>query len=281
MTPRGAALRRGAVAFVLTALAAAGCGGGGSKSTGSGTPRSATPANFDFGSNNPLRATAFGDSITLGELGDPGLTRRGLGLRSVTSRLVTTNNYPNNLQNMLRGLDPGWRVINRGVGGETTAGGAARLPGVLAADRPGFVLIMEGTNDASRELDPASIVGNLDSMVSRAQESHTVPVLGTIPPNFRNDPGAQAVIDQANAMLRTLARSRGVVLAEIFDGMNDRSLFGSPDQGINDPLHPNEQGYVRMAGIWFDAMQRAIPAATTAGPVQPVGGTTPALSKRR
>ncbi len=220
----------------------------------------------------------------MGELGDPGLTRRGLGLRSVTSRLATSNNYPNNLQNMLRGLDPGWRVINRGVSGETTAGGRARLPGVLAADRPGFVLIMEGTNDASREIDSASIVGNLDSMVSRAQENHTVPVLGTIPPNFRNDPGAQAIIDEANTMIRTLARNRGVVLAEIFDGMNDRSLFGTPDRGIDDPLHPNEQGYVRMAGIWFEAMQRAFPGPATAGPAgpaQPVGVATPSLSKRR
>jgi lysophospholipase L1-like esterase len=267
--------------LALAVLAAAGCGGGGSRSTGSSTPTATTPANFDFGSNNPLRATAFGDSITQGELGSPGLTRRGLNLGSVTSRLVTSNNYPNNLQNMLRGLDPNWRVINRGVGGETTARGRARLPGVLGADRPGFVLIMEGTNDATDGFDPASIVGNLDSMVSRAQENHTVPILATIPPNFRNDPGARAIIDESNVKIRTLARNRGVVLAEIFDNMNDRSLFGTPDRGINDPLHPNEQGYVRMAGIWFEAMQRAFPAPATAGPVQPVGAATPSLSKRR
>jgi lysophospholipase L1-like esterase len=202
----------------------------------------------------------------------------------VTSGILTSNNYPNNLQNMLRGLNPSWRVINRGVSGELTREGAARFPGVLAADRPGFVLIMEGTNDATRGFDPASIVGNLSSMVSRAQENHTVPVLGTIPPNFRNDPGAQAIIDESNTMIRTLARNRGVVLAEIFDNMNDRSLFGTPDRGINDPPHPNEQGYVRMAGIWFEAMQRALPGPATAGPagpVQPVGAATPSLSKRR
>jgi lysophospholipase L1-like esterase len=279
MASTGGARRPSAVALALVLLAVAGCGGGGSKSTGSGTPSSATPANFDFGSNSPLKATAFGDSITQGELGSPGLSRRGINLGSVTSRLLTSNNYPNNLQNMLRGLNPEWRVVNRGLGGETTARGRARLPGVLGVDRPGFVLIMEGTNDATDGFDPDSIVGNLDAMVSQALENHTIPILGTIPPNFRNDPGAQAIIDESNPKIRNLARTRGIVLAEIFDNMNDRSLFGTPDRGINDPLHPNEQGYVRMAAIWFDAMQRAFPAPVTAGPIPPVA--SPTQVKRR
>ena len=56
--------------------------------------------------------------------------------------------------------------------------------------------------------------------------------------------------------------------------MNDRSLFGlRPD---TDPLHPNEQGYSVMAGTWFSAMQRAIPAARSASAPAtppPPGGT--------
>src|SRR5262249_646410 len=155
-----------------------------------------------------------------------------------------------------------------------------------AADRPGFILIMEGTNDASRELDPGAIVANLDAMVGQAQANQTIPLLATIPPNFRNDTGAQDVISRANTMIPALARSRNMVLAEIFDGMNDRSLFGSPELGINDPLHPNEQGYVKMAGIWFTAMQRAIPAGPVATAPAPTptpvpGGTAPAQTKRR
>jgi lysophospholipase L1-like esterase len=153
---------------------------------------------------------------------------------------------------------------------------------VLAADKPGFILIMEGTNDATRELDSAFIVGNLDSMVSQAQANHTIPVLATIPPNFRNDPGAKATIDEANTRIRNLARDRGIVLAEVFNGMNDPTLFGSPDLGINDPLHPNERGYVRMAAIFFDAMQHAFPGATTASLVQPAGrARSTALTKAR
>ena len=79
-------------------------GGASSSSTSSS---SQTAADFDFGGNNPRKATAFGDSITQGVLE---LKRRDF-------RLTTSNNYPALLQGKLQSLDPAWRVVNRGVGG--------------------------------------------------------------------------------------------------------------------------------------------------------------------
>ena len=56
------------------------------------------------------------------------------------------------------------------------------------------------------------------------------------------------MIDAANGLIRGLASAEGIVLAEIFNGMNNRSLFGlAPDR---DPLHPNDEGYRVMANIW-------------------------------
>jgi lysophospholipase L1-like esterase len=176
-------------------------------------------------------------------------------------------------------------VINRGVAGELATEGRGRLSGVVARDRPGFVLIMEGTNDASRGEDPTFIVASLEAMVDRAKANRSIPVLGTIPPNFRSFSVPRDVINVANTMIRTSAQARGVALAEIFNGMNDRNLFGSPALGIDDPLHPNEQGYVRMASIWFAAMQRVIPAAPpppppAAPPPPPPGGGGSDLGQR-
>jgi lysophospholipase L1-like esterase len=229
--------------------AAAGCGGGKSSSTSSSSQAS---SDFDFGNNDSRKATAFGDSITEGVLE---LKRRDL-------RLSTGNNYPNILQGRLQSLDPAWRVINRGVGGEHSGEGAARMPSILRLDKPGFVLILEGTNDAHQCQDSIALVNNLRSMVQAAIANKTIPILGTIPPSFRNNPCADDIIAEANINIRALASASGVVVAEIFDGMNQRDLFGiAPDR---DPIHPNEQGYRVMADIWFQAMLQAIPGGTTA-----------------
>lgn len=245
------------VCLVIALLAAAGCGGG-SNSTGSSSSSSQTPSDFDFGGNNPRKATAFGDSITQGVLE---LKRRDF-------RLSTSNNYPAILQGKLRGLDPAWVVVNRGVGGEETAAGVRRLPGTLRADRPGFVLILEGSNDAHQCHSSGTAAANLRNMVLIAKANQSIPVIGTLPPSFRNNPCADDVIFEVNNLIHGLATAENIVVAEIFDGMNDRSLFGiSPNR---DPLHPNERGYAVMADIWFQAMLQAIP-----------GGVSTALRRRR
>ena len=242
------------VCLGLILLAAAGCGGGSSSSTSD----SQTPVDFDFGGNSPRKVTAFGDSITRGVLE---LKRRDLGLN-------TSSNYPALLQGRLRSLDASWTVVNRGQPGEETAGGVRRIGGVLALDKSGFVLIMEGANDATDCLDANASARNLLGMVQIAKANRAIPIIGTVTPNFRNDPCAQNVVSQINVHVRTIASSEDIVLAEIHDGMNDRSLFG---QGPGrDPLHPNERGYAVMADIWAQAMTQAIP-----------GGVTAALRRRR
>ena len=229
-------------------LAATGCGGGSSSATGT----SQTPASFDFSGNNPTKATAFGDSITLGVLE---LKRRDL-------RLTTANNYPAILQSRLQGLDPAWRVVNRGRSGEHTFEGVSRLPSTLASDQPGYVLILEGSNDAQACLDTSVASSNLQNMVRIARTNRSIPIIGTIPPSFRDNPCANNFINAVNTNIRGFASAENVVVAEIFNGMNQRELFGvSPGR---DPLHPNELGYQVMADIWYQAMLRAIPGGVMA-----------------
>jgi lysophospholipase L1-like esterase len=243
----------------MLALVVAVVGCGHSSDTSGPSMGTTTASNVSFGSNNPRTVAAFGDSITFGVLEE----------RRIRAALDTSNNYPNVLQGLLQRLDPAWRVINRGRGGEVVQDGATRIGDVLHSDRPGFILIMEGTNNASRCDDAVFIVERLRTMVERAKANRTIPLLGTIPPNFRNDPCAHDVIDAANGLIRGLASAEGIVLAEIFTGMNERSLFGlAPDR---DPLHPNEGGYRVMANIWSNALKQAVPG----------GGTVVALHPKR
>lgn len=79
-----------------------------------------------------------------------------------------------------------YKVVNASVSGDTTAGGVARLPKLLAEHRPAVVVIELGGNDGLRGLPPEQAKKNLATMISRAKESGVkVLVLGVrLPPNF-------------------------------------------------------------------------------------------------
>lgn len=83
-----------------------------------------------------------------------------------------------------RGLDH--QVVNASVSGDTTAGGRARLPRLLAEHRPDWVVIELGGNDGLRGLPTAQLRQNLETMIRDSQENGAqVILLGMrLPPNY-------------------------------------------------------------------------------------------------
>src|SRR5690554_2812365 len=77
-------------------------------------------------------------------------------------------------------------VINASVSGDTTAGGLARLPGLLQEFQPELVVIELGGNDGLRALPVSNMQQNLSAMVELAQDAGAdVILLGMrIPPNY-------------------------------------------------------------------------------------------------
>jgi acyl-CoA thioesterase-1 len=68
-------------------------------------------------------------------------------------------------------------VKNASVSGETTAGGLARFPELLAEHQPEYVIIELGGNDGLRGLALTHIAANLTAMVRQAQEQDAVVLL--------------------------------------------------------------------------------------------------------
>jgi acyl-CoA thioesterase-1 len=68
-------------------------------------------------------------------------------------------------------MRPPRRVINASVSGATSADGVARLPGLLARDKPALVVIELGANDALRGLPLIEIERNLQRMIVRSREA--------------------------------------------------------------------------------------------------------------
>lgn len=84
---------------------------------------------------------------------------------------------------------PGWGVVNASVSGETTAGGAARIAGELARNRPDVVAIELGANDGLRGLPLEQTRANLEAMIAAARAANAkVLLIGMrLPPNYGPD----------------------------------------------------------------------------------------------
>ena len=187
----------------------------------------------------PSHCHAFGDSITAGVGDDP--ARAALG-------------YPPRLEGLVAGLV----VDNRGVGGERTPEGLARIDEVL--EEPGdCLLLMEGTNDISRGISPETTLFNLNMIASRAAAADRTPYHATlIPrlPNARFDPNNvenQALVQA----IRRLAADTGRGLVDPFEVFSARPrLFREVYYaGEEDPVgHPNGPGYDLLATTFADVL---------------------------
>ena len=68
-------------------------------------------------------------------------------------------------------------VVNASISGETTSGGLARLPALLAEHKPGVVVVELGANDGLRGLSLPDIRKNVASLVKLSRDAGAKVVL--------------------------------------------------------------------------------------------------------
>ena len=78
------------------------------------------------------------------------------------------------------------KVVNASISGDTSAGGRARLPALLAEHKPELVILELGGNDGLRGMLPTQLQQNLASMIDSSRASGAkVLLLGMqLPPNY-------------------------------------------------------------------------------------------------
>jgi acyl-CoA thioesterase I len=159
---------------------------------------------------------AFGDSLTA-----------GLGLPASEA-------FPAQLEAKLKAEGVDVKVVNAGVSGDTTTDGLARLDWALA-DKPGYVILALGANDALRGIDPKIVRANLEKMIDKiAASGAKILLLGMLAPS---NWGAQYERD-FDAIYPELAKEHGIPLYPFFlDGVAMNPAFNQPDG-----LHPNAKG---------------------------------------
>lgn len=138
------------------------------------------------------------------------------------------------LQQQLQEKQSHWQIVNASISGETTAGGLARLPDLMAKHQPQAVLIELGGNDGLRGFPTSQIEKNLQSMITEVQNNSAQAILMQIriPPNY-----GPRYTKQFIALYPALAEKNRVVYWPFF--MDD--IATNSDLMQADGIHPNMQ----------------------------------------
>ncbi len=181
-------------------------------------------APFSFAAAGPATILVVGDSLTA-----------GYGLAAAEA-------FPAQLERALVAQGHSVRVINAGISGDTSAGGAARLEWSLA-DNPDLVILALGANDALRGLSPEQTRANLATIITRLQERQiNVLLAGMLAPRNMGE----GYYNSFDKIYPELAQEFSVPLYPFFL----EGVAGKPELNLADGIHPNEAGVqVMVAGI--------------------------------
>ncbi len=172
------------------------------------------------------KLVCMGDSVTYGEF--------------VPSELV----WPTLLRDRL----PGWRILNRGVCGDTTRLGLERFPRDVQRERPNTVILQFGLNDFNRwETDEGlprvsanAFVVNLEEMVRRSLHFGASDVIVLTP---HRAPGAVKAATEAASMVRAGGfRGQAVRIVDLYD-------LAAIEITLDDGIHLSEHGHREYARV--------------------------------
>ncbi|MNM68663.1 Esterase TesA precursor [compost metagenome] len=145
--------------------------------------------------------------------------------------LDTGQGWVSLLEKRLKEKGYDYRVVNASISGDTSAGGLARLPALLAEEKPELVLIELGGNDGLRGMAPLHLQQNLAAMVSASRDSGAkVILLGMrLPPNY-----GERYTQAFAQVFQQVAEQQKVALVPFF---LDR-VGGNPQLMQPDGIHP-------------------------------------------
>jgi len=202
----------------------------------------------------PLRIMPLGASITWGTESED-----GNGYRKVLRDDLVTAGFSVDMVGSQKSGDmedndneghPGWRIA------EVSSAADATIP-----EQPNVVLINAGTNDCIQNYNVSTAHERMRSLVEKlfAEIPGTTVVLSTLLPNAVDsvDERVDSVNEKFRELVATLSSSgstaegaegQRIVLAEMNNGYITR------DELVEDGIHPNKEGYNKMAARWYEVI---------------------------
>jgi acyl-CoA thioesterase-1 len=158
--------------------------------------------------------------------------------------LDTQQGWVELLQERLKQQDIDLEVVNASISGDTSSGGLARLPALLAEHQPALVIIELGGNDGLRGQPPEQLQQNLAAMIadSRKQGAKVLLLGMQLPPNY----GARYTKAFAQ-VYSDLATTADVPLVDFFL----QGVGGQPQLMQADGIHPNAKAQPQLLeNVW-------------------------------
>ena len=215
-------------------------GSGGSGGTGGGATFQPCPE------TPPCKVLPLGDSITFGLGFDGGYRVELFHLALEGGHEITfTGTQQPNGPSMVDGVT--FPRNHAGISGQLIAEIGNRIPNPDMMDMPHIVLVHAGTNDMVRSRQGAEgrEEALIDKLIATAPDALIV-VSNLIPLRGNGD------IEVYNAAIPPMVEERASAGAHIIFA---DQFTGFPDSELGDGVHPNQAGYNRMAGVWYEAIE--------------------------
>jgi len=210
--------------------------------------------------NKPFTIVAFGDSITLAQEQPENLRWTAL-LEEKLNKAFPERKF---------------RVINAGVGGNTSREGLKRMAADVLAHKPSLALVQFGGNDATLEKDRHVSLEefrvNLETMRDEiAKLPGAKMALLTFPPlidawhlwnrepAFREQGGVDACAEKYRKVVRDFAQANGLAVADLNRVLRAAIQTSSAKEFIlNDGVHLRAQGHQTVADEVFRAIRPVV-----------------------
>ena len=202
----------------------------------------------------PCRILPLGDSITFG-VGEPGgyrvpLFRKALAAQKSLTFVGSLADGPEDVDGVP------FPKNHEGHSGWEIGQLDELIPAPALDPLPDIVLLMAGTNDCAHvnmpDTAPARLGKLLDDITSNNE--HVLVVVARPIPMIYDD--KNVCVQNIGAMLPGLVQER-VKAGKHLVLVNQYTGF--PLTELGDGLHPNANGYARMAGVWFDFLGEVLP----------------------
>lgn len=153
--------------------------------------------------------------------------------------------FPALIQGKIDSLGLPYKVINGGLSGETTSGGANRIDWLLKQKIDVFVLEL-GANDGLRGIPVAETKKNLQTILNKVKAKYPDAkqvLLGMeVPPNMGNE-----YVTQFRSIFRQVADENKIAFVPFLL----HGVAGNTQLNLKDGIHPTAKGYKIVAeNVW-------------------------------